>query len=78
MGKQRKLEGNYFGISETKLLRFYCVHQLSLQGQCRAQLKLIYEAQTHRISSCPVIPDISGNPYLQDTHVVWTLISILI
>ena len=50
MGKQRRLEGKYFGVSEAKPLRFDCVNQ------SRAQFSLIYEFKTYRISSRPVIP----------------------
>ena len=43
VGKQRRLERKFcfFGISEAELLRFYCVNLFSLQGQCRAQFRLI-------------------------------------
>ena len=43
VGKQRRLEGKYLGISEAGPLRFDRVNQFSPQGQCRVQFSLIYE-----------------------------------
>ena len=43
MGKQRRLEGKYFGIFEADPLRFDCVNQFSPQEQRKAQFSLIYE-----------------------------------
>ena len=43
VGKERRLEGKYLGISETEPLRFDCLNQFYPQGQCRAQFSLIYE-----------------------------------
>ena len=47
VGKQRRLEGKYFGISEGEPLRFDCVNQFSPKGQCRAHFSLIYEFKTY-------------------------------
>ena len=42
MGKQRRLESKCLGISDAELLRFDCVNLFFLQGQGRAQFRLIY------------------------------------
>ena len=43
MGKQRRLDGKYLGISEAEPLRLDCVNQFSPRGQRRAQSNLIHE-----------------------------------
>ena len=43
VGKQRRVEGTYWCISEAEQLRFDCVNQISPQEQCKAQFSLIYE-----------------------------------
>ena len=42
VGKQRRLEGKYLGISEAEPLRFDCVNQFSLEELCRTQYSLKY------------------------------------
>ena len=43
VGKHRRLEGKYLGISEAEPLRFDFVNQFSVKGHCMAQVSLIYE-----------------------------------
>ena len=42
VGKQRRLERKFLCISDAELLRFDRVNVLALQGQGKAQLRLIY------------------------------------
>ena len=64
VGKERRLERMFMGISETELLRFDCVNLVSLQGQCRAQFRLIYLFQTYQISFRPVISKDEKHQYM--------------
>ena len=40
VGTRRRLEGNFWGISEAEPPRFDCMNQLAPQGQCWAQFSL--------------------------------------
>ena len=42
VGKQQRLESQFFCFSEAKRYTFDCVNLLSLQGQCMAQIDLCF------------------------------------
>ena len=49
VGKQRRLEGKYLGISEAEPLRFDCVNQLSLEELCRTGYSFKYFSKPYRV-----------------------------
>ena len=50
VGKQRRLEEKYFGISEAQPLGFDCVNPFSLEELCRKQCTLKYFSKQYRPS----------------------------